>query len=119
MELRTHFEKLFAWDAWANGEYLTALEKLADPPEKSLKYMAHIVAAEWLWLERLRGQKQRLPVWPEFTARQSTEEYSRLPDLWRAYIGEVGARITEPMTYVNSKGETWTSSIHDTLTHVT
>lgn len=118
MELRSHFETLFVWDAWANREYLTALEGLPEPPEKSLKVMAHIVAAEWLWLERLRGQKQHLPVWPEFSAGQSSEEYARLPEQWRAYIVEVGARLTEPVTYLNSKGEKWTSTIHDTLTHV-
>jgi len=40
--------------------------------------MAHIVAAERLWLERLEQRGQTLPVWPDFTIEQSESQANEL-----------------------------------------
>lgn len=118
MNLTQHLHRLFAWDSWANREVLVALKTLADPPTKTVSLIAHIVAAEWLWLNRLRGEIQRLEVWPEFTVEQSESEYSSLPEQWTRYLDQAAHRLTDPVDYVNTKGEPWSSTIHDVLTHV-
>lgn len=64
MDLLQQFRRLFTYDEWANLEVLTAFQAGADPPPRSLKFMAHILSAQRLWLERLQHAKQSYPVWP-------------------------------------------------------
>ena len=48
-----YFTRLFTYDSWANHEVLTALRSSNEPPARALKLIAHILAAERLWLARL------------------------------------------------------------------
>jgi uncharacterized damage-inducible protein DinB len=114
-----YFKKLFAYDEWANREVLTALENLKDPPARSLRFLAHIVSAERLWLERLRLQKQTYPVWPDFTLAQCKVEIAGLSPQWRDYLGSLTEEgLLRDLTYRNSKGESWTNAKQDILMHV-
>src|SRR5687767_11056038 len=105
MDLRKHFQTLFEYDAWANREVVAALKKIPSPPPKSVKVAAHIVAAEWLWLNRLHRETQRLPVWPELTVAQIESEFNPLPEIWRNVLERAAERMNELVEYTNSKGE--------------
>ena len=114
-----YFRRLYAHDVWANHEVLKALRACGSPPEKSLRWMAHILAAEKLWLERIHGQFQMLPVWPESSLEQCEQQAAEMADRWTQYM----AALTEPglsaeFTYKTGTGETWTSRVDDALIHV-
>ncbi len=118
MDLLGNFQRQFDHDAWANEQILAALRD-GSPPPLSLKYMAHIVAAEWLWLGRLKQWRQASPVWPEWTREQSEAQAGKLPPLWKELIRGMRPSGLDLMTaYTNSKGESWESSVGDILTHV-
>lgn len=112
-------KRLFIYDNWANREVLAALEPLEVPPPRSVKYLAHIVAAERLWLERLRVEKQTYPVWPDLTLEHCKLEIAQLRDHWKAYLASLKEDgLSRSLTYRNSKGESWTNSKQDILMHV-
>jgi uncharacterized damage-inducible protein DinB len=114
-----YIQRLFSYDDWANREILTALQKTEVPPPRSVRFLAHIVAAERLWLERLRLQKQTYPVWPDFSLEQCKLEVEELPKLWRTYLATLkDDGLSRSLTYKNSKGESWTSQKQDILMHV-
>ena len=114
-----HHRRLFAYDEWANQEVLRSLQASADPPRRSLQLMAHILSAERLWLERLQEIPQTYPVWPDFQLSQCEREAAALPQLWRNYLaGLSSAKLSQAVHYKNSKGESWTNSVEDILTHV-
>ena len=117
MDLMAHLQRQFAYNAWANQEALAALAP--GPPPKSLRFMAHIISGEWLWLGRLKNWKQAFSVWPEWTWEECEVQAGKLPPLWQEYLrGLRPASLEQPATYTNSKGETWTNTIGDVLTHV-
>lgn len=117
MDLVTHLEREFSHNAWANEEALRSLR--GSPPPNALRYMSHIVAAEWLWMGRLKGWKQAFPVWPEWTRDQCEAQGGKLPPLWKDYLkGMRPAGLSQQVSYVNSKGESWTNSVGDVLSHV-
>ncbi len=121
MDLLEHLRRQFDYDAWANGEVLTAIKAsgTGSPPAQPLKLLAHILSAERLWLERLKQQSQSLPVWPEFSFDQCKAQIAELATLWREYFTQLSpVRLSERITYTNSKGEPWTSTVQDVLTHV-
>ncbi|HXZ39968.1 MAG TPA: DinB family protein [Terriglobales bacterium] len=114
-----HIRRLFTYDDWANREVLTALQKLKAPPPRSVKLLAHIVAAERLWLERLRLQNQTYPVWPDFTLPQCELEVEQLPQLWKQYLASLNEDgLSGSLTYKNTKGESFASQTQDILMHV-
>jgi uncharacterized damage-inducible protein DinB len=119
MELIEHLRRQFAYDAWANREVLASIRRSARPATRPLQLLAHILSAERLWLERIRKQPQSLPVWPDFTLEQCETQIADLTRLWSEYLGQVSvAALSEKVTYKNSKGEPWTSTAEDILTHV-
>jgi len=119
MELLEHLRRQFAYDEWANREVLAGLKASSRPPARPRQLLAHILSAERLWLERIRTQPQSLPVWPDFTLDQCEEQVADLARLWREFLGQISpAGLSETVVYKNSKGEPWTSTVEDILTHV-
>jgi uncharacterized damage-inducible protein DinB len=112
--------RLFAYDAWANRETLRSLAAAASPPAKAISRMAHIVAAEWLWRSRVAGQSPPVAVWPEFSLADCARELGRLETEWGGLLDELSEDgLARPVSYVNSKGEPWQSTVEDVLVHVT
>jgi uncharacterized damage-inducible protein DinB len=114
-----HLQRLFLYDDWANREVLNALQGTPTPPARSQTLLAHIVAAEKLWLERLQVQKQTHAVWPQFTLAQCQTEIAELRGLWAKYLADLSeAGLPVELTYKNTKGESFTSLRQDILLHV-
>ncbi len=111
-----HLRKLLRYDVWANRETLRSLQE--DTPPRSLKWMAHIVGAEYLWLARLRRHDADLPVWPELDLEGCGERLDQLSQLWPEYLDDAHESFTEQVPYTNSRGEAWTNTVEEILTHV-
>lgn len=119
MDSVARHHRQFAYDRWANAEFSRALSAVASPPPRAVRWLAHVAAAEVLWLERLLGEPQSMAVWPELDVAGVGEVLARLEGRWSDYI----ERLTEvelhrPCSYVNSQGESWQSRVDDILTHV-
>ena len=57
--------------------------------------------------------------WAEWTRDQCEAQGGKLPPLWKDYLkGMRAAGLSQQVSYLNSKGETWTNSVGDILTHV-
>ncbi|MFZ0816847.1 MAG: DinB family protein [Candidatus Sulfotelmatobacter sp.] len=119
MELLDHLGRQFTYDEWANREVLAGLRASTQSPARTLQLLAHVLSAERLWLERLKQQPQSLPVWPDFTFAKCEEQITELGRLWRDYLGHLSAAgLSKTISYQNSKGEPWASTVEDVLTHV-
>ena len=111
--------RLFRYDAWANEEVLRSLRTMGDPPARAVKLLAHILSAQWLWLERMKGLRQSLPVWPEWTLEEIEAQLPRLKRGWKVFLGEKKPpELALRFQYTNSKGEHFSNTIGDTAMHV-
>jgi uncharacterized damage-inducible protein DinB len=119
MQLLEHLRRQFTYDAWANREVLSTLIKTSDASPRSRQLLAHILSAERLWLERIQSHAQSFPVWPEFSLEQCEVQIAELTSLWHTYLIKLPpAELSSKIIYKNTKGQTWTSTIEDILTHV-
>jgi uncharacterized damage-inducible protein DinB len=119
MELLEYLRRQFAYDAWANREVLAGLRTGAPHAPRPLQLLAHILSAERLWLERIRKQPQSLPVWPELTLEQCAAQIDELALFWPERLDRLfPTGFTEQIAYKNSKGELWSNTVEDILTHV-
>jgi uncharacterized damage-inducible protein DinB len=120
---------LYAYDAWANRRLLDACAALA--PEQFTKdlgssfrsvrdTLAHIMGAEWLWLERFQGRTARLPSGDQFPDLSSLR--TRWAEVERdllAYVGGLSAADLErSFDYWDMKGNPHSSLLWQTLQHV-
>jgi uncharacterized damage-inducible protein DinB len=118
MTMVAHISRLFVYDDWANREVLGSI-RVAGCPLRPLKLMSHILSAERLWLERMKGQGQTLPVWPDFTVQQCEQQAAGLRLLWEEFLSPANeADLSVPVTYKNTEGESFTNEKEDVMLHV-
>jgi uncharacterized damage-inducible protein DinB len=112
-------EKLIAHMAWADRQVLARL-RAAPGDEAALKWYAHVLGAERVWLLRLQGQDwttQR--VWPALgmdecagLAEQNAVQYAQ-------YVARLsGADLSREVRYTNSAGDSFASTVADILAQV-
>jgi len=119
MDAITRLERELIYDAWANRQTLQSLQAAREPPARALEIMAHIVAAECLWLRRLGQATPDLPVWPALHLDECDRQLRALVGVWRAYVGALTVEaLGREVTYTNTKGERWSTPVADVLTHV-
>ena len=111
--------RLFEYDRWANRQVAEALANSSSPPPKSLRYLAHVVGAEAVWLARLKRQPAPLPVWPKFLGADLLPQLDIVDRAWQELIeGLSDAVLESKCEYVNSKGESFGDRVEDILRHV-
>jgi uncharacterized damage-inducible protein DinB len=119
VNLADYLRREFAYDEWANHEVLNAIRTGGGTDERLLQLMSHILAAEQVWLDRLKQQPQSVPVWPKPDLAQCEALAAELGSKWLEFLDLITAGdVSQSISYKNSKGEAWTSTIVDILTHV-
>ncbi len=118
METKGYFLKMFNYDHWANREFLTALHT-ASPAPKALRFVAHTLSAQKLWLERLQRVPQSVAVWPTATVEECSALADEMLSSWRKYLCELSpADFENKIDYRNSRSEPFSSRVEDIITHV-
>lgn len=119
MDAIQHYRQLFSYDAWANREILAVLKTNDANLARSPELLAHILSAERLWLERITGVAQSLPVWPRVTVEHCAQQVEEMASLWREFLsGKTEPDLARFVRYKNTKGEAFDSRVDDILTHV-
>ncbi|MEO6055790.1 MAG: DinB family protein [Gemmatimonadales bacterium] len=114
----TRIRRLFEHDGWANAATLASVHE-GPAPAAAQAWMAHLVASERLWLARLRQEPSALPVWPDPELDMYAAELAELQGEWTRFLDSIGEEdLGEGVPYRNSRGEFWTSTVGDILTHV-
>jgi uncharacterized damage-inducible protein DinB len=111
--------RLLAYDDWANAEVLASLRAAEDPPARAVRILAHIAAAQRLWLGRMGGDSRSVPAWPEWDLPECASQLGALTGLWSRFLGDPAlSEPSRPISYENSRGERWASTVHDILLHL-
>jgi uncharacterized damage-inducible protein DinB len=122
--------KLFAYGRWANAQTLGSVgaldaEELARPVGGSfgsvLGTLVHLYGADWVWLERWHGKSPRaLPDAQEIASLDALQgRWTPVEDGMRLFAESLTAeRMSEPLTYVSFKGDTFTRPLGETLVHI-
>jgi uncharacterized damage-inducible protein DinB len=110
-------QNLYDHNFWAHDALFDELRRQAGDPE-TMRLLAHIVAAEHLWLSRIDAVPSRVAVWPTL----SLDEIVQLEIDNRRRLRELLHRpddtLQQRVQYVNSAGNAFENSVHEILTHV-
>jgi len=115
--MKAYFKQLFEHEYWANLKVLETLICTNEPPQRAIEIFSHTIAAQRIWLDRMKGDKTELKVWELFDREIMLElleinydDISKLLD---------NQDINQLISYQNSKGEHFTSTMSQILTHLT
>ena len=126
--------ELFEYNYWARDRQLQACAALTQdqflrPMGSSYSSLrdtlAHLVAAEWVWLERWRGHSPTMLEAKEYSA-EKFPTLGVVQGRWRAveegvrgYLATLNEEmLSRPLSYINVKGEPWTYPLWQSLLHV-
>jgi uncharacterized damage-inducible protein DinB len=114
-----HLRRLWRHAVWADLELLRALERAPEPDEALLREYAHVVAAEAVWLARLEGRGDPVPIWPTLSLREAAALGREVAAGYERHLDRLTEeRLGATVRYVNSAGRTFDSEIGDILLHV-
>lgn len=117
--IKDHFTRLYEHVERANVLVLGSLRSAKNLRTKDLELYAHIVGAEHVWLSRLNGTPPRIAVWPKLTLGECETISKENISAFSGFVSRLTAEMLRtPITYRNSAGDQYTSTIEDILTHV-
>jgi uncharacterized damage-inducible protein DinB len=112
--------QLFTYDVWAIDRALASLKSAPSMNPKAARLLAHLLIAEQVWYLRMQGENtSAMNLSPEL----SLEECERLAEenrkSYAAYLKTLSAeKLDSVVTYRNSKGLEFQTSVRDILLHV-
>ncbi len=105
---------------WANSTVIESLTAQRTIPQKAIAILSHLLAAEDVWLRRIRGSPESAPpVWPDLSLPDCEGRCAVNEAAFRALLDSLDdSGLRRDVSYVNSKGERFQNSIEDILIHV-
>jgi uncharacterized damage-inducible protein DinB len=122
--------ELFDYNYWARDRQLQTCAGLTE--EQFLRplgnsfpsvrdTLTHLLAVEWLWLERWRGKSPRTLIAPaEFpTLAPLSERWQTVEREMREYVATLTEEaLDRPMSIVSTRGQAWTYSLYRMIQHL-
>jgi uncharacterized damage-inducible protein DinB len=117
--MRDYFIRLFEYDRFANELILDIIGK-ANNPEKPVKLMAHLFAAQWVWLSRCQsGPPFTGALWPEGEPDTFAATSAQNSAAWLNYLEGLHDNDFERIiTYKSLRGDPFENKLNDLLAHV-
>ena len=117
--MKAHFERMLRSVSWADRQALAALRDCPAAQAESFPLLAHLLAAEHVWLARLEQRAARLAIWPQLTADECEQLAAENEAGYRAFLARIGpGQLEVPVRYRNTKGQEFATRVLDILTHV-
>lgn len=119
MNALERFRLLFRYERWANERALASIEQ-ADDTGSAVRLFSHILAAQEVWLTRLRGEdSSSVAIWPARSLDECRAELQRLDAEIRAFLdGVEEAFLEREIVYRNQTGREFRNTPEEILTHL-
>jgi uncharacterized damage-inducible protein DinB len=116
--MKEYFIRLFEYDRYANQIILDTIIK-ADSPEKPVKFMAHLLAAQQVWIHRCKGLPPFTGVlWPDWPADSLAAMIAENAEQWITYLsGLEPGDFEKTISYQDTRGNSWENKLTDILAH--
>lgn len=114
-----HLTHLFKYDSWAMERTANSIINLEEVLPEAVRLLSHIISAQQIWLNRITGTPSNITPWDNYTIDESIIKTVELTSKWINLLqGNGQTFLDKRIQYQNSKGETFTNSIKDIVTHV-
>jgi uncharacterized damage-inducible protein DinB len=105
---------------WANEQILAILQNSEDKMNEEKRLFSHILLTEEVWLNRIIGlENQASLIWTELGIEECSKLINQNKQKYEQFIASLpDQHANKLITYKNSNGQEFTTSIKDILTHI-
>ena len=117
--MKSYFIQLLNYDRYANLQVLEMIIK-GDRPAKPVQLMAHLLAAQQVWLNRCKGEPAIGGVlWPDWPADALGQIINKNHRGWMTFLEKLDNDDFEKLvSYKDSKGNGFENKLSDILAHM-
>lgn len=117
--MKDHLARLFRFVFWADRRAIESLRGTPAAHNEALPLLAHMVAAEHVWLSRLLQREPRLAVWPTLTLEECEQLAAENETGYRAMLDQLSDnQLAEMKHYRNAAGQDFATPVLDILLQV-
>jgi uncharacterized damage-inducible protein DinB len=117
--MKAHLERMFDSMRWADTRVIGALADCPAAQAEAQPLVAHLVAAEHVWLARLESREPRVAVWPTLTLAECEALAGENAAGYLAYLKRQSEEsLHGKISYRTQAGQAWSTAVIDILTHV-
>ncbi|RCW50369.1 DinB family protein [Paenibacillus prosopidis] len=116
-----HIIRIFDHMYWANTKIVHSLQAIEGDIEKLLRLFAHVLSAEKVWLTRINGKDaSMISIWPDDFSLEECENIVQENNagFMHYFKQHTDADLLNVISYRNSKGEGFNTTVYDILTQV-
>ena len=116
--MKKYFLKLYQYNAWANDRVLSCLRQQSVDDEKTLTIFGHVLAAQFLWLHRIKGlAPPDVKLWGKYSLERLEKMVTDANQQWKEFV-ESHENFDREMTYTNYVGELYTNNVETIMMHL-
>lgn len=116
--MKAYFTRLFNYDQQASLLIVKTIFEVSSP-EKPVQLMAHLLAAQQIWLGRCKSETANVALWPDWKADVFEAIIQQNHQQWRNFLDDPEElEFDKIVPYQNSKGVNYTNNLSDIITHV-
>jgi uncharacterized damage-inducible protein DinB len=116
--MKKYFLKLYEYNAWANKRVLGTLVRQNVTDEKIMQLMGHIVAAQFLWLHRIKAlPPPDVKLWGEYKLDSLVTLAEKAGKEWLDFVNSTD-NFNREMTYKNYVGDLYTNNVEMIMIHL-
>lgn len=117
--MKEHLIQLVDYELWANRRIIDALESVRNPPTRAIAVMGHILSAQHVWLGRVTNESVFVAIWEDIPVSWMIETAERQHRQLHDYLsGLTESDLLQAVSYKNSQGIPYQSSLFNILTHL-
>jgi len=114
-----HFIHLFEYNNWATKLAANSVIVSDKKEERSTELLSHIVSAQTIWLNRILGNNITIDPWQKLLPEECITQSTQITSEWITLLKKFkDSDLAKRIEYKNLKGESFTNSIKDIITHV-
>lgn len=116
--MRDYFLHLFRYNEWANKRLFLALPEVVDRDPSTLRLFSHLVAAERLWLSRVKGTGESFKIWEPLPLPELVKQINLSAEQWISFLERAGDhQFRSTIDYLNLKGQPYSNSLAEIAAH--
>lgn len=116
--MKKYFLKLYRYNAWATQRVIGTLLRQKVNDQKILSLLGHVVAAQFLWLHRIKGlPAPDVKLWGDYTLDQLVKMAEDASRQWLEFV-ESTDNFDRELTYKNYVNEPYTNNVENIMIHL-
>lgn len=116
--MKEYFLKIYRYNDWASKKVLACLKKQVVRDEKILSIIGHVLAAQFIWLNRIKGlPKSPYKLWHNYSLEEVLAMGEEAGRNWLEFI-EATENFNRELTYTNYVGDPYVNNVEHIMIHL-